>query len=93
MFSNIFKQCPKSVNNFRTEQFGGIFLGFLVPLRRWIQRKRKRKRIISNANVKNQHKKNVCFELWGDFIKNRMAQRLGVYRGCMNKVITMLYKT
>ena len=28
---------------------------------------------------------NFCFELWGDFFKNRRAQRLGVYRGIMKK--------
>ena len=43
----------------------------------------------------NQHyeKKNIIFEMWADFFKNMMAQRLDVYRHSMNKVIKMLYKT
>ena len=31
--------------------------------------------------------------MWGAFLKKRRAQRLGVYRGFMNKVINMVYKT
>ena len=30
--------------------------------------------------------------MWGDFLKNRMAQRLGVCRDFMNKVRQILYK-
>ena len=30
--------------------------------------------------------------MWGGFLKIRMAQRLGVYRGFMNKVRNILYK-
>ena len=30
--------------------------------------------------------------MWGDFLKNRTAQRLSVYRGFMIKVRKILYK-
>ena len=33
----------------------------------------------------NQNKKKRFFEMWGDFLKNRTAQRLGVYYGFINK--------
>ena len=43
---------------------------------------------IKNANVKNPNKKKVVFEIWCDFLKNRRAQRLGVYLGFFNKCDT-----
>ena len=32
-----------------------------------------------------KQEKNVVFEIWCDFLKNRRAQRLGVYRGVSSK--------
>ena len=37
-------------------------------------------------------RKNVCVEKWGEFLKNRRAQRLGVYCGIMNKLDTNCIK-
>ena len=44
-----------------------------------------------NANANNQNKSNIFFEMRGDFLKSRKAQRVNVYRGIMKKVIKILY--
>ena len=51
----------------------------------YIKKRRKCKQL-----KQEQH---LCLECVGDFLKKRSAQRLGFYRGFMNKVINMLYKT
>ena len=38
---------------------------------------------VKKANEQHNHKRNICFEMWGDFLKKRRAQRLGVYCGIM----------
>ena len=49
------------------------------------ENQQKYNKVKTNANVKNQNKKNYVFEMWGDLLKNRRAQRLGVYQGFFNK--------
>ena len=45
-----------------------------------------------NANVKNPNNKtSFCFEMWGDCLTTRRAQRLGDYGGFMNKCDKQLY--
>ena len=40
-------------------------------------------KIKKNANAKKQHQKKHFDQLWGYFLKNRSAQRLGAYCGIM----------
>ena len=41
------------------------------------------KKYINNSNVKNPYNKKHVFQIWGDFLKNRRAQRRDVYYGIM----------
>ena len=39
---------------------------------------------LKNAKVKKQNKKNLFLSMWGEFLKSRRAQRLGIYCGIID---------
>ena len=48
--------------------------------RQWVPRKQHKYEKVKNMQTqKNNMRKHIFFEMWGELLKNRRAQRLGVY--------------